>query len=31
MAPGVRVRLRVLRDGRHIELPVTLGQRPAVK
>ncbi len=31
MAPGLSVRLRVLRDRRYIELPVTLGQRPAVK
>lgn len=31
MAPGSSVRLRLLRDGRQIELPITLGQRPAGK
>lgn len=31
MAPGSSVRLRLLRDGQPIELPVTLGQRPAAK
>ena len=28
MSPGTRVPLRILRDGRRIELPVTLGTRP---
>ncbi len=28
MPPGARVQLRILRDGRRLELPVTLGTRP---
>ncbi len=28
MPPGTRVQLRILRDGRRLELPVTLGTRP---